>query len=40
MLILGVGEFVPRFGAKLCGKSAFAKGPIATSFLAYKKGEP
>ena len=37
MLILGVGEFVPKFGAMLCGKSAFAKGPIATGFLAYKK---
>ena len=36
--ILGVGEFAPKFGAKLCGKTAVAKGPIATSFL-LQKGE-
>ena len=37
VLILGVGEFAPMFGAKLCGKTAFAKGPIATSFLLQKR---
>ena len=40
VFILGIGEFVPSFGAKLCGKSAFAKGKShCNKLFSLQKGE-